>query len=161
MFGTQWTIHTGFSYGYSHNDIGLNKDNVTNGEHSSHLKLKLRKSFSERVKLTFGADYFITDFTEDYRQPAGMTNNLGYNNSIAAAYAETDIFCPKSWLLKPCQNSYSDLLKEGNVETRAALAYKVVIGVSFHLLMAIFHQRRTRLFKYYKDLSTKNSTLYL
>jgi len=66
MFGTQWTIQTGIAYGYSHNHIGLNQNSVTNGENSSHLKLKLRKSFSERIKLTFGGDYFITDFTEKY-----------------------------------------------------------------------------------------------
>ena len=48
MFGTQWTIHTGVAYGYSHNGINLGPDEVTNGEHSSHMKLKLGKK--RRIK---------------------------------------------------------------------------------------------------------------
>lgn len=163
MFGTQWTIHTGLSYGYSHNNIGLNQDNVTNGEHSSHLKLKLRKSFSDRVKLTFGGDYFITDFTEDYRQPIGATYNLGYNNSIAAAYAETDIFLSKELAFKAgIRTSYSSVLGESTVEPRAALAYKVSKDSQFSLAYGDFYQTpKQDYLKYYKDFEHEKTAHYI
>lgn len=95
MLPNQWVLHTGFSYGYSHNDIGINGISVENSEHSSHIKLKFKKKITNRFKLSFGSDYFITDFNEDYREPNVFSFNSGYNNSISAVYAEADIFFRK------------------------------------------------------------------
>jgi hypothetical protein len=163
MFGTQWTIQTGLAYGYSHNDIGLNKNSVTNGEHSSHLKLKLRKSFSDRVKLTFGGDYFITDFTEEYAEPTGFGYNSGYNNSIAAAYAETDIFLSRQLAFKAgLRASYASILGEGTIEPRAALAYKVTSKSQFSLAYGDFYQTpKQDYLKYYKNFEHEKTAHYI
>jgi hypothetical protein len=50
---------SGLSYGYSTNKVDLATDKVNNNENAAHLKLKLRKSFSDRLKVSFGADYFV------------------------------------------------------------------------------------------------------
>lgn len=163
MFGTQWTIHTGVAYGYSHNDIGLNLDNVTNAEHSSHLKLKLRKSFSDRFKLTFGGDYFITDFNEKYSEPVGFAFNSGYNNSIAAAYAETDIFISRKLAFKAgLRASHASAISEGTIEPRAALAYKVSQRSQFSLAYGDFYQTpKQDYLKYYKDFEHEKTAHYI
>ena len=163
MFGTQWTIQTGLAYGYSHNDIGLNQNSVTNGEHSSHLKLKLRKSFSDRIKLTFGGDYFITDFKEEYAEPAGFAYNSGYNNSIAAAYAETDIFLSKKLAFKAgLRTSYASVLSQGTFEPRAALAYKISTSSQFSVAYGDFHQTpKQDYLKYYKNFEHEKTAHYI
>lgn len=163
MFGTQWTIHTGMAYGYSHNDIGLNLDNVTNAEHSSHLKLKLRKSFSDRFKLIFGGDYFITDFNEKYSEPIGFAFNSGYNNSIAAAYAETDIFISRKLAFKAgLRASHASAINEGTIEPRAALAYKVSQRSQFSLAYGDFYQTpKQDYLKYYKDFEHEKTAHYI
>ena len=163
MFGTQWTITTGMAYGYSHNDIGLNQNTVTNGEHSSHLKVKLQKKFSDRIRLTFGGDYFITDFTENYREPAGFTTPSGYNNSIAAAYAETDIYISRQLAFKAgVRTSYASVLRQGVVEPRAALAYKVSRKSQFSLAYGEFNQApKQDYLKYYKAFEPEKTEHYI
>lgn len=163
VLGNMWSIHTGFSYGYSHNDIGINENSITNGEHSSHIKLRLKKTITNRFKLTFGGDYFITDFNEDFSDPTGFSFNSGYNNSIAAAYAETDIFFSKNLALKAgLRASNSSVLGETSFEPRAALAYKVGKKGQFSVAYGDFYQTpRQDYLKYYKNFEYEKTAHYI
>lgn len=163
MFGTQWTIHTGVAYGYSHNGVDLGPNEVTNGEHSSHMKMKLSKKFSNRVRLTFGGDYFITDFNEDYSQPDGFTFNSGYNNSIGAGYAEADFTFTKNFALKAgVRSSHSSILGKGTFEPRAALAYKVSNKSQFSLAYGDFYQTpKADYLKYFRDFDFEKTAHYI
>lgn len=162
-FSGQWTIHTGLSYGYSHNNIDLNSNNVANGEHSSHLKLKLRKNFSRAFKLSFGADYFITYFTENYSQPDGFSFASGYNNNIAATYAEADIFFTESLAFKAgARASHASALREATLEPRAALAYKVAKKSQFSLAYGDFYQTpKADYLKYSTDYKHEKASHYI
>ncbi|WP_294820385.1 carboxypeptidase-like regulatory domain-containing protein [uncultured Flavobacterium sp.] len=163
MFGTQWTIHAGAAYGYSHNGIGLGPDEVENGEHSSHLKLKLSKKFSNRVRLIFGGDYFMTSFNEDYTQPDGFAFKSGYNNSVAAGYAEADFTFTKSFALKAgARSSTSSLLGKSTLEPRAALAYKVSSRSQFSLAYGDFYQTpKADYLKYFRDFDYEKTAHYI
>ncbi len=163
VLGNMWSIHTGFSYGYSHNDIGINENSITNGEHSSHIKLRLKKTITNRFKLTFGGDYFITDFNEDFSDPTGFSFNSGYNNSIAALYAETDIFFSKNLALKAgVRSSNSSILGETSFEPRAALAYKVGKKGQFSVAYGDFYQTpRQDYLKYYKNFEYEKTSHYI
>lgn len=126
VFGNGWQITTGLSYGYSKNKIKLALDDVANDENAAHLKLKLRKSFSSKVKLSFGADYFTTNFAEAFNEFEGTIAENGYNSNIAAIYAETDLFFSKNFAAKVgLRSSYSSLLDETTFSPRISLAYKL------------------------------------
>lgn len=141
MFGVQWTLFAGLGYGYSRNDIGLDTNNVNNDENTAHLKLKLSKKFSEKARLTFGADGFVTDFSEKYSEVSGFAFNSGYNSNIGAVYAEGDIFFTKNFALKAgLRASYAEMLKQSTIEPRAALAYKVSDNGQFSLAYGDFYQ---------------------
>lgn len=141
MFGVQWTLFAGLGYGYSRNDIGLDATNVNNDENTAHLKLKLSKKFSEKTRLTFGADGFVTDFSEKYSDVSGFRFNSGYNSNIGAVYAEGDVFFTKNFALKAgLRASYAEVLKQGTIEPRAALAYKVSDNGQFSLAYGDFYQ---------------------
>jgi len=139
-----WQITTGISYGYGQNKIDINRDNANNAENAAHLKLKLRKSFSDRFKLSFGADYFITQFDESYKDNSGIVSSkstTGYDSNIAAVYTEADVFFSKKFAAKVgVRASNSDLLKETNVSPRISLAYKVAKFSQFSLAYGDFSQ---------------------
>lgn len=161
--GDGLTMLAGVSYGYSHNDIGLNLNKVNNGEHASHVKLKFRQTFSQRIKLTFGGDYFITDFSETYKEPTGFRFDSGYTNSIGAIYAETDIFFSKHFATKiGARSSYSGILGEATIEPRVSLAYKVADKGQFSLAYGDFYQTpRQDYLKYYKDFEHEKTAHYI
>ena len=69
--GNRWDIETGGSLTRANNQIGIEDNDIDNVELSAHLKLKLRKKFSNQFKLYMGAEQFFTDFTEDFQNPGG------------------------------------------------------------------------------------------
>jgi len=136
-FGSNWQITTGMSFGYGKNDIALDLNEVDNVEKAAHLKLKLRKSFSDRFKLSFGADYFITKFDENFNQTA----TGAYDSNIAALYTEADIFFSKKLAAKVgARLSNNDLLNETSISPRVSLAYKVAKYSQFSLAYGLFSQ---------------------
>ena len=141
VFGNDWQITSGLSYGYSNNKINLDSDKVVNDENSAHLKLKLKKSFSDRLKLSFGADYFVTQFNEDFKENPGSVFTNGYDLNIAAVYTEADIFFSKKWAAKVgIRASNNDLLNETVLAPRISFAYKMAKNSQFSFAYGEFTQ---------------------
>ena len=141
VFGNNWQITSGLSYGYSNNKINLDSDKVANDENAAHLKLKLRKSFSDRLKLSFGADYFVTQFNEDFNSTSGSVFTNGYDANIAAVYTEADIFFSKKWAAKVgVRVSNNDLLNETAISPRISFAYKMAKNSQFSFAYGDFTQ---------------------
>lgn len=140
-FGNNWQITTGISYSYSRNKIGINTDDVDNNENAAHLKLKLRKTISDRIKLSFGSDYFITNFKEDFIPNSGTAFTSGYNNSITAIFTEADIFFSKKFAAKVgFRASNNSLLNETAISPRISLAYKIAKSSQFAFAYGDFNQ---------------------
>lgn len=141
VFGSNWQITSGLSYGYSKNDINHDLYKVGNDENAAHLKLKLKKSFSDRLKVSFGADYFITQFNEDYTGNSGSDFTSGYDSNIAAVYTEADIFFSKKLAAKVgLRSSNNDLLDETAIAPRISLAYKMTKNSQLSLAYGDFTQ---------------------
>ncbi|MFV8369281.1 TonB-dependent receptor [Flavobacterium sp. LB2R40] len=140
-FGDNWQITSGLSYGYSNNRINLDSDKVANDENAAHLKLKLRKSFSDRLKLSFGADYFVTQFNEGFKENSGSVFANGYSANIGAIYTEADVFFSKKWATKiGFRVSNTDLLNETAFSPRISLAYKMAKNSQFSFAYGDFTQ---------------------
>jgi len=162
-FGSNYQLTTGISYGYSHNKIGIGLDDVKNAEHATHMKIKIGKNLSERIRVTAGADYFTTKFDEDFKENAGDAFSSGYDNNIAAAYAETDIFFSKNFAAKAgFRFSHSDLLQESNLSPRLSLAYKVSKNGQFSLAYGDFVQSpRQEYLKYSSQFESEKTAHYI
>lgn len=158
-FGTGWQLFTGLSYGYSHNKIALNALDINSTEHASHLKLKLTKKLSEKVKLNFGSDYFITQFDE------GINSffDSGYDANIAAVYSEADIFFSKKFAAKVgVRASANDYINESSISPRASLAYKISKNSQFSFAYGNFEQApRQEYLKYSDDFKTEKAAHYI
>lgn len=159
-FGSNWQLTTGLSYGLGNNKIGLDNQLIDNTEHASHLKLKLRKSISDRVKLSFGADYFVTKFDEKY---SFITNETGYNSNIAAAFTEADIFFSKKLAMKVGVRAVNnDLLDETSISPRTSIAYKVSKSSQFSFAYGEFEQApRQDYLKFNSDFSNERASHYI
>jgi outer membrane cobalamin receptor len=162
-FGGNWQLTTGLGYGYGQNKIGFNRNDIENVEHAAQLKLKFRKSFSDRVKLSFGADYFITDYTEDFMPNFGIDNESGYNANIAALYTEADIFFSKKFAAKVgVRASNNNLLDETVVVPRISVAYKVAKFSQFSLAYGEFTQApKQDYLKYYQMFESERASHYI
>jgi membrane-bound inhibitor of C-type lysozyme len=139
--GNAWQLSGGMSYGYNQNRIGLNLDDAENSENASHLKLKLRKTFSDRFKLSFGSDYFITRFADSYRENAGDTFKAGYTSGIAAFFTEADIYFWSTFAAKAgFRAAHNDLLNETAFSPRVSVACKISKKGQFSLAYGDFRQ---------------------
>lgn len=163
ILANNWDLIAGLSYGYGQNKIGLNLDDLENVEHASHMKLKLSNKISKRIKLSFGADYFMTKFDEEYRQNTGNNFSSGYDANIAAAYSEMDVYFSKKLAAKVgFRASNNDLLQEFNLSPRASLAYKTGKFSQVSFAYGDFVQApRADYLKYSHQLETENTAHYI
>lgn len=162
-FGSGWSLQTGMSFGYSQNKIGLELDKLRNRENASHLKMKLTKKFSSRVHLTFGGDYFITDFDENYNAYDSGSFQSGFRNNIGAFFAETDIFFSKKLAAKiGARMMNSDLIGKSTIDPRISLAYKTSKNGQVSLAYGDFHQNpKQDYLKYHSDFNYEKTSHYI
>ncbi len=158
-FGSNWQLFTGLSYGYGQNKISIDDNNVNNVEHASHLKIKMTKKVSDRIKINFGSDYFITNFDEDFN----TTFKSGYDSNIAAVYTEADIFFSKKFAVKAgVRASNNNYIEENSISPRASLAYKISKNSQFAFAYGNFEQApRQNYLKYSDDFVTEKAAHYI
>lgn len=162
-FGNNWYLQTGMSYGISLNEIGINTDAIESAEYATHLKAKVTKKITERIKLSGGADYFITKFDEDFVPLEQATFSSGYDNMIAAVYAESDIFFSKKIALKlGVRAANNQLLDEFHVSPRASFAYKVSKNAQFSFAYGDFVQTpRQEYIKYEANFKSEKASHFI
>ncbi len=119
-----WSVFAGGSYTYGKTKVGIAEADVKDVENSAHLKVKLGKRFSNHFKLNFGAEQFLADFNEDYKE-FPISARLGFNNNISAAFSEADLLFSRKLALKlGVRGEYSALFNDFTISPRASFAYK-------------------------------------
>jgi hypothetical protein len=158
VFGDNWNIFAGSSFAKSRNKGIFDVYNYDSSENASHLKLKLTKSISTKLKTSFGADYFYTHFSES------ITNfNTGYNSNILAAFSETDFLFTNNLIAKVgFRFSKNYLLDESSIEPRLALAYRVAKNHQFSMAYGRFEQTpKNDYIKYTANLQAEKAQHYI
>ncbi|WP_246288521.1 TonB-dependent receptor [Winogradskyella costae] len=162
VLGNNWTLSSGASYTYAKNDIGIQTSQINDTENSAHVKLKLKKRFNSRFKLSFGAEQFITDFQENYKEDT-IDENYGFNNNITVGFAEVDIIFSKNLALKVgLRADYSSIFNSIDIAPRAALAYKSSKNGQFSLAYGNFFQNpNSNVLKFEHDLKAQKTAHYI
>lgn len=163
FYDNGWSLYSGGSYTRAENEMKIVEDDVDNVENSIHLKAKLKKSFNNRFSLNFGAEYFSTDFNEDYIATNGFTANSSFQNNIGGAYAEADIFFSSKLAAKVgVRGEFSNLLDEFTVSPRVSLAYKTSEKGQVSLAYGDFYQSpSSRFLKYHENFSSEKTSHYI
>ncbi len=159
----EWTLTAGASISSDKNNIESLANTIDAKEIASHLKLKLKKNFSSRFQLNFGAEHFITDYSEAFKTADGLTFDSGYKDNLTAAFAETDIFFSNSFAMKlGARAEYSQVLEDFTISPRVSVAYKSSTNGQFSLAYGDFHQNPlTEYLKYDQDLATEKTSHYI
>ncbi len=162
ILGNNWSLQTGLSYTFADTDLGIQTSDISDVENSAHLKLKLRKRFSSRFKLSFGAEQFITDFKESYTDEF-FDETYGYTNNITAAFAEADLVFSKKLALKVgLRADYSSIFGSTDIAPRAAVAYKSSENGQFSLAYGNFFQNpNSAVLKFNQDLKAEQTSHYI
>jgi hypothetical protein len=155
-FSANWKLETGLSFTNDHSHLKIMDDKLDNTENSAHFKIKLKKQFTTRFKISFGSEYFITNFNESYTQKF----NYGFNNNLFASFAETDIFFSKNLVTKiGIRSEYSILLNEFTISPRASLSYKSGKNSQFSLAYGQFYQNpKNDYLKFNVDFKAENTS---
>ncbi len=158
-----WTLFGGVSYTNGNNEINVAESDIKDEEHSVHAKLKLKNRISNRFKLYFGAEYFATNFSERYFDDTINPVQYGYNNNIAVAFTEADIFLSKKLAFKTgLRAEYSQLFKDFTLAPRLSLAYKTSRKSQLSLAYGDFYQNpSSNILKFNQDLKPQNTTHYI
>lgn len=162
VFGNGWTVNTGLSYTYAKNNIGVMSSDIKNTENSAHIKLKLKKRFNSRFKLSFGAEQFLTNFDENFKETF-INETYGFKNNITAAYAEADVIFSKDLALKiGARADYSAIFNSTDYAPRTALAYKTSKNGQVSLAYGNFFQNpSSSILKFEQDLKAEKTSHYI
>ncbi|MDY8137384.1 TonB-dependent receptor [Aquimarina sp. 2201CG5-10] len=161
--GNDWSINSGISFANDHNDIKINSTVVDNDDNSFHGKVKLKKRFSNRFKLSFGAEQFITSFTEEADDPNFETFPTSYKNNSTAAFTEANIFFSKKLAMQVgIRGVHNSLLEYTKISPRASLAYKTSSTSQISLAYGDFYQAPQQdVLKYNSTLDPEKSSHYI
>lgn len=159
-FANNWRLETGLSFTNDYSDINIFDDTVLDNENSMHVKVKLRKRFSNRFKLSFGSEYFITNFNEDYISSTNDFYEFDFENNIFASFVETDIFFSKSLAAKVgLRLENSELLNEFTVSPRISIAHKISKNSQVSLAYGQFYQNpKNDYLKFNQNFKAENTS---
>lgn len=155
-----WIISTGFSFTNDNTNLNIQDDLVKSNDNSAHLKVKLKKRFSNRFKLNFGAEYFITDFNEEFSSTSVGNFGYGFQNNISGIFTEADIFFSKKLATKVgVRVENSELLHQTTISPRASVAYKFGEFSQFSLAYGQFYQNpNSNVLKFSDDFTAENTS---
>lgn len=163
FFANDWSLTSGASIAWDTNDIGIEEDKVNAKETSSHIKVKAHKNFSNRYNLSFGAEYFHTNYDETFTDVDMGDFNSGYNDGLWAAFAESDIFLSNKFAMKlGVRGTHSSLLDSFELSPRVSLAYKPGEDGQFSLAYGDFYQRPlSDVVKFEQNLEMEKASHYI
>tara|TARA_R110002126_G_scaffold277560_5_gene423608 strand:- start:2108 stop:4264 length:2157 start_codon:yes stop_codon:yes gene_type:complete len=161
--GNNWKIETGISFTNDNSTVKIIDDVLKNVENSAHFKVKLKKQFTTRFRMSFGSEYFITKFDETYKPINNQPFEYGFENNLFASFAETDIFFSKNLAAKlGIRAEHSDVLDEFTISPRASLSYKSSKKSQISLAYGQFYQNPSNNYlKFSQDFKAENTTHFI
>ncbi|NRB58656.1 MAG: carboxypeptidase-like regulatory domain-containing protein [Winogradskyella sp.] len=162
ILNNNWTINTGLSFTHAINEIGIMSSDINDKENSVHLKLKLKKRFNSRFKISFGAEQFTTNFEENFQQ-GNIDETYGFKNNITAGFTEADVVFSKDLALKVgLRADYSAIFNDFEIAPRAALAYKTSKNGQVSLAYGSFFQNpNSSILKFEQNLKAEKTSHYI
>ncbi|SDR75384.1 Outer membrane cobalamin receptor protein [Polaribacter sp. KT25b] len=162
-FGNNWKFETGISFTNDNSKLKIIDDNVNSNQNSAHFKFKLKKLFSNRFKLNFGSEYFISDYNENYTPINASKFEYGFSNNIFASFIETDIFFSKNLATKiGVRAENTGLLNEFTLSPRASISYKSSKNSQFSFAYGQFYQNpKSNYLKFYNNFKSENTSHFI
>ena len=161
--GNDWSIASGISFANDNNAIGIDNMDVDSADNSFHLKLKFRKRYSNRFKINYGVEQYLTNYQEAASSPDFETFESDYTSNITAVFTEANIFLSKKFAFQTgIRGSYNSLIQDYKVSPRVSLAYKISENSQLSLAYGDFYQLPGQsVLKYETELEHEKSSHYI
>lgn len=141
FFENNWTLSSGGAISFDLNDIGLGEDQVNADETASHLKVKLKKTFSSRFNITAGTELFFIDYQERFAAQDGFETENNFDNTIWSTFVESDVFLSNQFAVKlGLRGERSSVIDSYTLAPRVSLAYKAGEKGQFSMAYGDFYQ---------------------
>lgn len=163
FFAKDWTLTSGASISWDTNDIGIVENRIDAKETGSHLKVKLKKSFSNRFSLSLGTELFNLDYKEMFIAPDGFEFDSDYNDQLFAGFAESDIFFSNKFAMKlGARIENTSVLNEFSFSPRLSLAYQSSEKGQFSFAYGDFYQNpQSTILGYDQSLNAEKTSHYI
>ncbi|KPM30236.1 TonB-dependent receptor plug [Croceitalea dokdonensis DOKDO 023] len=163
FFENEWTLSTGTSISWDTNDINVFDTAIEAQEAAAHVKLKLKKSFSNRWDINFGAELFQTDYEETVLTPDQMEFQNGFDDQLFAGFLESDIFFSNHLAMKVgARIENASVIGDFTVSPRVSLAYKTSEKGQFSLAYGDFYQNPlNEILRYDQGLISEKTSHYI
>jgi outer membrane cobalamin receptor len=163
IFGSNWQVFSGVSYGYSTNNIKLGSKLLKNTEYTSHIKGKLERRIIPGLRVSLGVDYFSLQFDEDFTESPENNFSNGYVSNIGAVYSEAGILFSKNFAMKiGLRASYNDMLQEESFSPRISMAYKTSKTSQISMAYGDFNQSPgSDYLKFSENFSSEKASHYI
>ncbi|MEM1257649.1 MAG: TonB-dependent receptor [Bacteroidota bacterium] len=158
-----WIINTGASISWDTNDISFMENDIDNNETAGHVKVKVKKLFTNRYSLNVGAELFNVDYEETFAAPDGFTFESAFDDVLWAGFVEGDIFFSNDFALKlGGRLENSSVLDEFTFSPRLSLAYKSGAFSQFSMAYGDFYQNPIRdVLKFDQNLTSEKTSHYI
>ncbi|MCP4974719.1 MAG: TonB-dependent receptor [Maribacter sp.] len=159
----EWTLSTGASISIDNNEITILADEIETKEIGAHLKLKLKKNFSNRFQLNFGGEYFNLNYDDTYYSGDGLSFKSDYNEDLFSGFAEVDVFFSNRFAMNlGIRGEHSNAMQAFNLAPRVSLGYKSSENGQFSLAYGDFYQNPSiEYVKFDKALDTEKTSHYI
>ncbi|MEX0312800.1 MAG: TonB-dependent receptor [Allomuricauda sp.] len=163
FFENDWSLTSGAAISWDSNNIGLMDDAVENKETASHIKVKVKKSFSNRFNLNLGSEFFNTKYEETFNDDNGSSFESSYDDQLWAGFAESDIFLSNQFAMKlGVRGEHSSLMNDFTVSPRVSVAYKPGDKGQFSLAYGDFYQNPiSNVVKFGRPLLSEKTSHYI
>ena len=157
-----WSVFSGASYTITNNKENVFSSAIKSKDISAHAKIKLKKRWGSRFKISFGIEQFFTTFDERFKND-DLKVDYGFNNNITAGFAETDLVFSRDLALKiGIRADYSELFSSLDVAPRLALAYKTSKNGQLSMAYGNYYQNpNSNVLKFNQDLQAQETTHYI
>ncbi|MAQ75103.1 MAG: TonB-dependent receptor [Aquimarina sp.] len=161
--GNDWSIISGVSFANDNNAIAIDNMDVDSADNSFHLKLKFRKRYSNRFKINYGVEQYLTNYQEAASSPDFETFESDYTSNTTAVFTEANIFLSKKFAFQTgIRGSYNSLIQDYKVSPRVSLAYKISENSQLSLAYGDFYQLPGQsVLKYETELEQEKSSHYI
>lgn len=128
-------------------------------ENASHLKVTLKKRFSNRIQIHGGAEYTFKDYSYVETNQA----DVSFTDNTTALFLESDLFLNENLALQAgIRTEESSLLHSNTISPRVAIAYKNAVHSQFSFAYGQFYQTpQQNYIRYSNTLDQEKATHYI
>lgn len=137
-----WSVRSGLSYTYYADKIQLDHADVLETKKGIHAKTVLEGSITEKIELRTGVEVLQRNYAQGFDSIEGDDRNLNFDETIAAGFAEADVFASNSFVTRAgARVEYNAMIDALSIDPRISFAYKT--GESSQVSLAYGRFRQT------------------